>query len=134
MSKKRKKSKKHQYRQNLKTDINRKFQRDAYRIANRRAEPVLRYSDIFDDRRLFHPKKHRLPLTTLGAQDTLEATSRNVPLKRERIQFVDNKKNMVCKRRRDRRRSLFALKRTGKGAANPKRIRNWLSDISCKRR
>lgn len=54
-----------------------------------------------------------------------------LPASRQAFKFPD--RVLVCVRRKQRRETLFALGRTGKGSKNPNRRRSEYSDVSCRR-
>lgn len=75
-----------------------------------------------EDRRRFHPHKHWIAAKTLqGTPAEVSATIRNrsgsrkVSLSRSRLEFVDPRNTVVCKRRTNRRKALFMLKKIGRG-------------------
>lgn len=87
------------------------------------------------DRRTWHPDKHRSLLSTDGAKHKLKVSQSPRQLRPQvslphRIAFQAPKKLLLCIRRSRRRAVLFAFNKTGKGARSRKHRNQW-SDIRC---
>lgn len=87
-----------------------------------------------EDRRRYHPLREFRPAHVLGGR-----SASRVVLDRPRtrpfsfpdvLRFAIPKKVALCIRRKERRETLFAMKRTRSGAGRPKR-RNYWSAIKC---
>lgn len=92
------------------------------------------------DRRTWHPDKHRSLQATDGRKHRLKVAARTLAGKAQlsrpqghlthRIGFEAPKKLLLCIRRARRRAVLFAMKKTGKGARSRKHRNQW-SNIQC---
>lgn len=102
----------------------------------RRVLTPLKKPDIGDGR-VFRFKPDIEPLRTDGRRvEYILSAPKKPTLRRDRtkdrIAFRNPKKVYVCKRRRERRRSLFSSGKIGKGRVVSKvRVRNANSDIKC---
>jgi len=102
---------------------------------------------LISDRRTFHPEQTNAPVLKLGGQparlevrnrparnrtqwqkdkfgDTLRSQTKGA------IAFAEPSLVTLCIRSKRRKETLFALKKTGKGARTKKRF-NWTSKIGC---
>lgn len=87
---------------------------------------------VIEDRRTFHPLRDARPVLTFSRRDQrrIVEKSRSVarasrdpnPFPALRLGFAVPEKVAVCVRRKQRRESLFAFKRTGKGSRSRRRI------------
>lgn len=89
-----------------------------------------------DDRRVFRPNIDKEPLTFDGRRVTYTLQTNKPPTVRRdptlsKIQFANPKKTFVCKRRRERRITLFAINKVGKGK-KVSRIRRRTPDSNIK--
>lgn len=81
-----------------------------------------------EDRRRFHPAKHRSAASFSRPHHVLKAKpSRALP---KRVMFEAPKKVLVCVRRQRRKEVLHAKRVAGSGNLRRPR-RNWFSDVSC---
>lgn len=105
------------------------------RLSEKRRKEIRRDRRI-EDRRLFRPDRSLL-LTSGGRIATREVHRPRVTVRARknvlphRIQFVDPRRTIVCRRRKRRREVLFAMKRTGKGARRRLRLFTAESQIVC---
>ena len=113
------------------------IQQPKKREIRRRKDLALRsYLMEIEDLRTFHPRWALRDYKKLDGRDAeiVEGNARNI--QKATIghkYFSDPKKVTVCKRRRERRESLFRQRKIGKGKGVSKiRLRTFKSDIRCK--
>lgn len=105
-----------------------KSNRLLYDIQQKQTKKVL---DVIQDRRVYLPPTDSSPRKTNGQRVSY---ANNLTTK-GRVQFKDPANVMICKRRSDRRKTLFKLNKIGKGKKSTKQRRyNESSNIVCKRR
>lgn len=107
-----------------------------YERYKRRKALMLRDRQV-EDRRLFHPD--RAVLLTSGGKVATHQVHRprvNVRFRKNviphRLQFVDPRRTIVCRRRKRRKEVLFALRLTGKGSGRRERRYTEESEIVCR--
>lgn len=94
---------------------------------------------LVEDRRRFHPAGKMAPAATFSRRDQRRIVEKVKDVRREspwsmpvaRLGFAVPEKVAVCVRRKQRREAMFALRRTGKGAAAKRRRRSEFSDTTC---
>lgn len=127
---------------NISRDINRRIEKDLnyYRLT-RDDTPIARSKRRLadNDRRRYNPTKSiynrdlydRLVRLQVSRPTKFEVKRDALP---NRISFNDSHNVPVCRRRHQRRASLFAYKRIGSGHRGNRRVHRWTDDskISCK--
>lgn len=97
---------------------------------------------LIEDRRRFHPAGKYAPAGVMSRRDQRRIVEKTLSVVREggrlampvgRFGFAVPDKVAVCVRRKQRREAIFALGRTGAGAAAKRRRRSEFTEISCRR-
>lgn len=102
--------------------------------------PRLTALQALEDRRRWHPERAFRPALSfrekrprIVARDVRRSnqwTDRTLP---SRLHFALPKSVAICIRRKERREVIFAKRKAGKGSRARRRLRNWFSNIICKR-
>lgn len=121
--------------------MGRKSSRSVVSNATRRDRPALdrplRLSvRTLEDRRDFHPERDFRPALSLSRLARRLVPVRSKVYKRSealtsRMMFAVPKKVAKCVRRKERREVMFASKKSGKGARQRVRRRDYWSDVKC---
>lgn len=85
---------------------------------------------VIQDRRNWTPDPVSLKTARRTARITVQTNKSHLALKTTKLTFVDNKRSLVCIRRKTRREVIFAKNKQGGGHKRPRITK--LSEISCK--
>lgn len=112
--------------------------REPYHIRDIPLSDTFRVQNVIEDRRTYHPRTSNRDYKTLAGRtakfiDRVSEGSEKWGRAVGQIYFHSPLRVMVCKKRRKRRQSLFALRKAGKGIPGPKfRKLSEISKVRCK--
>lgn len=93
-------------------------------------QPVITVPLVERDERLYTPIRP-LPPRGPGGSPTRLTVRRTGSFSRARIRFANPEAVDICRKRKDRREIMFALRKTGKGAKQRRRKQKHYSGIAC---